>query len=729
MTEDAPTPGTRRAALELTAASCVVLFQELVLIRWLPGQIRVLAYFPNLILLSAFLGLGIGALRAGRRSLLAAWPAALLLLVAATAGMSRVAFTLSSPSEHLWLLYYDLPAGAPVYPGIRLPIVLSFLLCAAAFVPLGQVVAERLRLFAAAGRALRGYIWDLCGSLLGVAAFAALGLTGAFPTVWFALFLLAALIFLAARPRLALVHAAAGVVLVGLVHGTERAQTYSPYYALATDPTREPGRLAVLANGSLHQIGISMRRDAPVLDEAHQLIRDGYHFPYRLLPTRPGRALVLGAGTGNDVAVLLDEGADRIDAVEIDPAILALGRRHPDRPYDSPRVRTHVTDARSFLNESSDTYDVIVFGTLDSMTRVSAFSNVRLDNYVYTRNCMQAARARLAPAGGMLLYFMVGEDYIHQRLFEMLAQVCGEEPLSVSRYFGLFNQVYQAGPAFAAHAPEERRRDATTAAAALAAAPELPTDDWPYLYLRERGVSGFYLSVIAWLAAISVIGLFAASPEFRASLWRDRTIDLPMFLFGLGFLLLETRSVTAMNLLWGATWLTSAVVFGGMLAMIAIATLIAERRWIALPGAFAGLGTALLAQYLVPVEWLLPLHGAARLAASALLVGLPVGFAGVCFGVVYAGRQQVHVAFGWNLLGAVLGGLLEFLSMAVGLRALVLVALVSYGLAYLCLRRAQPPRGPGAPAEPVRPSRADRPDGALPGVQASGAPAPPAPGG
>ena len=46
---------SRRLALELVAASFVVLFQELTLIRWLPGQIRVLAYFPNLILLSAFL--------------------------------------------------------------------------------------------------------------------------------------------------------------------------------------------------------------------------------------------------------------------------------------------------------------------------------------------------------------------------------------------------------------------------------------------------------------------------------------------------------------------------------------------------------------------------------------------------------------------------------------------------------------------------------------------------
>ena len=60
----------KQVRLELFFASFVVLFQELVLIRWLPGQVRVLAYFPNLILLSAFLGLGVGCLRAGKTSVL-----------------------------------------------------------------------------------------------------------------------------------------------------------------------------------------------------------------------------------------------------------------------------------------------------------------------------------------------------------------------------------------------------------------------------------------------------------------------------------------------------------------------------------------------------------------------------------------------------------------------------------------------------------------------------------
>lgn len=102
----------RHVRLELFLASFIVLFQEPALIRWLPGQIRVLAYFPNLILLSAFLGLGVGCLRAGKSSLLWLWPVSFVSLIVSAVARSKIAFTQESVSEHLWLLYYDLPADA-----------------------------------------------------------------------------------------------------------------------------------------------------------------------------------------------------------------------------------------------------------------------------------------------------------------------------------------------------------------------------------------------------------------------------------------------------------------------------------------------------------------------------------------------------------------------------------------------------------------------------------------
>src|SRR5437868_604 len=105
----------RTAGYELALASFVVLFQELTLIRWLGAEVRVLAYFPNLVLISSFMGLGIGCLIAGRRELpSASWPVILAVLIFAAHMMSRVIFTQESATEHLWLLYYDLPKDAPV---------------------------------------------------------------------------------------------------------------------------------------------------------------------------------------------------------------------------------------------------------------------------------------------------------------------------------------------------------------------------------------------------------------------------------------------------------------------------------------------------------------------------------------------------------------------------------------------------------------------------------------
>src|SRR5439155_9187651 len=185
-----------------------------------------------------------------------------------------------------------------------------------------------------------------------------------------------------------------------------------------------------------------------------------------------------------DVVTALENGAQEIDAVEIDPVILKIGRSmHPDRPYDSPRVRVFNTDARAFLRNTRKQYDLIVFGTLDSMTRLSALSNVRLDNFMYTVECFRRARERLAPDGGMVVYFMVATEYISLRLGGMLTESFGEAPLVEERDYGLFNRIYMAGPAFAHHEGEQRRASAAATREWVRSRTELPRDDWPYLYL------------------------------------------------------------------------------------------------------------------------------------------------------------------------------------------------------------------------------------------------------
>jgi hypothetical protein len=133
-----------------------------------------------------------------------------------------------------------------------------------------------------------------------------------------------------------------------------------------------------------------------------------------------------------------------------------------------------------------------------------------------------------------------------------------------------------------------------------------------------------------------------------------------------------------MNLAWGATWLTSAVVFGSILVMLLLATRVAD-RWSLPPRlSLILLALTLVVSYVSPVHALLARGWPVKLALSVLVIGSPIFFASTLFAARFKARTRTDVALGWNLLGAVLGGLLEFGSMIVGIRALCLVALALY---------------------------------------------------
>ena len=131
--------------------------------------------------------------------------------------------------------------------------------------------------------------------------------------------------------------------------------------------------------------------------------------------------LVVGSGTGNDVAAALRHNSSSVDAVEIDPAILELGKReHPEHPYASPRVSVHLTDARAFLKRTTRKYDVVLFGLLDSHTQFSDYSNMRIDNFVYTEESFREAKNHLNPNGIIFVKFQVNHPWMGGRLRKML---------------------------------------------------------------------------------------------------------------------------------------------------------------------------------------------------------------------------------------------------------------------------------------------------------------------
>ena len=158
-----------------------------------------------------------------------------------------------------------------------------------------------------------------------------------------------------------------------------------------------------------------------------------------------------------------------------------------------------------------------------------------------------------------------------------------------------------------------------------------------------------------------------------------------LFLLGAAFLLLETRAITMFALLFGTTWLVNAIVFGGIL--VAVLAAVEFTAWmkrtgrsdrISLPIAYAVLLASIAVVWLIPLESLLQLPVPLRVLAATAITFMPVFTANVVFASRFDEAPEPSIAFGINLLGAMLGGALEYLALLTGYRELLLVAAALY---------------------------------------------------
>ena len=396
------------------------------------------------------------------------------------------------------------------------------------------------------------------------------------------------------------------------------------------------------------------------------------------------------------MAAALEAGVQQVQAVEIDPAIVALGRaRHPDGPYASSRVSVAVDDARAFFHRPSGPYDLVWFGLLDSHTAPSAYANVRLDHFVYTRESFLEMKRLLAPDGVVVLLFQPQTTWIADRLHEMFRDTFGAAPLvfqvrSSTPCLGWGGLLYVGGSPATTDALRRRTQsdpqlaDRQVPREVFTSKTEVTTDDWPYLYLPGRGVPPFYLLVggaalvLAWIIR-------------RGRLGAREPVDHPMLLLGAGFMLLEVTAVSRAALLYGTTWKVNAYVVGAILSMVLLANLTAAwRRPAVTSWPFPGLVLAILAVALVPTAWLAALPPLARVVLGGAFLALPVFFSGVVFVQVWAAEPRRGAALGSNLIGSLLGGIASMLSMVIGFQALAFLNLLVYLAAWLLLRDRPP---------------------------------------
>lgn len=541
---------------------------------------------------------------------------------------------------------------------------------------------------------LRAYAFDIAGSMLGIAGFVALSAAATPPVVWFTV-LTVLVILLAAGTGFTLtrVPSLIALILVIWLARTGADEIWSSYYRIDTY-TGGNGQLYVNVNGIPHQ-------------ELHPVNGDKepfYDQVYTWFPDRKyDNVLIVGAGSGTDTAIALAHGAGHVDAVEIDKSIQQLGiDLHPDHPYQDPRVTAIVNDGRAFLRGTDKKYDLVVFALPDSLTLVSTTANIRLESFLFTEEAFASVRDHLAPGGIFVLYNYYRDPWLVTKIGGMLKDAFGTPP--IARIFNAEMAILGDGPAVAALNGASPPGDKSDALPVVGdPVPKPATDDWPFLYLRTPFVADYYLVALGF---VLVIALASVSLAARVGGTSIRRFSPHFFALGAAFLLLETRSLVSFSLLFGSTWLVNALAFFAILASVLLAILVNARLKLQRPGLLYGLlFVALAVAFAIPPETLLINPVWLRYVLAAFVAFAPVFIANLVFTYSFRDTKTADMAFASNLLGAMVGGALEYLALLTGYRALLLVVAGLYVIAWLFATRFRrladvdlAPEDPGEPA-------------------------------
>lgn len=699
----APVPILAGPHARLFLTSATILFVELLLIRWIPANVIYVGFFSNFILMASFLGIGLGILLGRARSQVPVSPFSLVLLalvILVYVAQVNIRFT---PDDRV-LFGLELNSSADVNV-VVLPLVIAFVtaLLAALALPLGGMLRSL--------PPLRAYGVDIAGSLAGIAGFGLISVLSLPPIVWFGtaavlISLLALGRGITARDSIPVAAMLAVLLLVGRAELSP--DLWSPYYRISAGdetgrivrlrPGNPEGAVPIFVNGIEHQNMVAAR-EVEKIPLPTQI--------FRWLPDRTfDNVLVIGAGTGTDVAVALSHGAGHVDAVEIDPVIARIGRDyHPDRPYDDPRVTVHVDDGRAFMRRSADRYDLIVFALTDSLTLVTSAANVRLESFLYTEEAIASARDHLTPDGIFVMYNLYREPWLVAKLQGMAAEAFGSPP--ILRLRSGADAVIAAGPGIRSAVAAGALADQVDALPPIdPPAPKFATDDWPFLYLRGPGIAGYYLVGLVFLLAIAALAIGTGSRIARLPVRRG--FSPHFFVLGIAFLLLETKSIVTFSLLFGTTWSVNALTFFAILVSVLVAIgLTARFKFRRRAPLYAGLFGTLALAWLIPPEQLLIEPPALRYAIASALAFGPIVFANLVFASSFRDTEAADTAFASNLLGAMVGGALEYLALITGYRALLLLVAVLYAGAWALSARwpfladrvlSRPPEG--VPAQP-----------------------------
>jgi hypothetical protein len=664
------------------------------IIRWVPANVKLIAYYANLMLISSFLGIGLGALVKGKGlNLFRCFPYVLAVNIIFLIICRRI----TVPGFLIECRFYSVPPTITNFTAV----ICIFLLNTAVFIPLGEKIGQ---LFDALPP-LQAYSWDLGGSLLGTIAF------GFFSLMFFSPFigiLLVSVFYLLLIP-----HRSKWTVLISLLislgcvyFSTPKEAIWSPYYYVTINEQGKPGRVLIadvpkyiltmivppryriIVNQGYYQHHTSINVERYTKGtKLYDITKNDFiqsTLPYQLKPS-PERVLVVGAGGGKDIEGAFLCGAKRVDAVEIDPVLVNVSKKiNASGVYYDPRVDLEINDARAFFTNANPVYDLVIFAYLDASALFSSMSSIRLDGYVHTVESYRTAYNLLKEDGLLSVSFAAWKDWTVKKIIAMLAEATGKIPI----VYTLGGKITPRGGPVSFQVPKgdldppQHHGDFKRLNLPLSLMENdtisVATDDWPFLYLKEKGIPIDYLVVIATLVLISSITLFKVA---RIKWGINQT---HFFFLGAGFLLLETKSITDCSLYFGTTWFVTMLVVTGILLMVLCANLIAMRLRSFSPYFYIPLIASMILLYLTPQDFILGLPFGGRLLWVLIFVPLPVFFAGLIFSTTFRESKSPSFCFGANLIGATVGGFAEYSSMAIGFKNVSLLVMAAY-LASLCL--------------------------------------------
>jgi hypothetical protein len=244
--------------------------------------------------------------------------------------------------------------------------------------------------------------------------------------------------------------------------------------------------------------------------------------------------------------------------------------------------------------------------------------------------------------------------------------------------------------------------------------PTAATDDWPFLYLREPTIPSYYLLALAFVLGFAVLSVGGSAMATHTPL---RGFSPHFFVLGSAFMLLETKRLVSFSLLFGTTWLVNAMAFFAILGTVLLAILV--NSWLRLRRSrplYVLLLTALAVAFILPPKQMLMDPPWLRYVLASAVAFAPVFLANLIFTFSFRDTKIADMAFASNLLGAMVGGVIEYAALVSGYRALLIAVAVLYSLAWLFATRfrvladvglsagsAEPPGteiGAAAPAAP-----------------------------